>query len=49
MVKAPGGGQLWDPSYDAGLLRVEDFGLDAWWLARDPAGPACSWAFCWPR
>lgn len=33
MVKAPGGGQLWDPSYDAGLLRVEDFGLDAWWLA----------------
>ena len=33
MVKAPGGGQLWDPSYDPGLLRVEDFGLDAWWLA----------------
>lgn len=33
MVEAPGGGQLWDPSYDTGLLRVEDFGLDAWWLA----------------
>ena len=33
MVEAPGGGQLWDPSYDAGLLRVEDFGPDAWWLA----------------
>ena len=32
MVEAPGGGQLWDPSYDTGLLRVEDFGLDAWWL-----------------
>ena len=28
MVEAPGGGQLWDPSYDTGLLRVEDFGLD---------------------
>ena len=25
--------RLWAPSYDAGLLRVEDFGLDAWWLA----------------
>lgn len=33
MVEVPGGGQLWDPSYDTGLLRVEDFGLDAWWLA----------------
>lgn len=33
MVEAPGGGQLWDPSYDTGLLRVEDFGLDAWWPA----------------
>ena len=31
MNEAPGGGQLWEPIWDTGVLRVEDFSALPWW------------------
>lgn len=30
MMEAPGGGQLWEPIFDTGVLRIEDFSLPFW-------------------